>query len=160
HVRAVREPLAPAALLAMAADRGADLDRDRSRLRCHPAPALLGGLGDGVHELVPDQSLRAIRVEPGPRARERPRAAAAPAQDAGLLPLRAAPALPWLHARLLGGSGDDGRTPALRRGPHGVRPGGNLFRGARSGRPIRRALSALSRAGGNAAAEAEPGVAR
>src|SRR5437868_83544 len=155
HLRAVRKPGVATALLAMAADPVADLDGQRPDRRHRAEPALLGRLGDGARRHVPDQPFRAVRSQPGPRTRPWPSAAAAGVQDAGPLPLRAAPDLSRLPVRLLVDAEDDGRTPAVRHRHDGLHPGGYLFRGTRSHRPVRRAVSSLPRGGRNAAAEAE-----
>ncbi len=70
-------------------------------------------------------------------------------QDAAVLQGRAPPALSRLHRGVLGDAGHDGRPSVVRRRHHRLHLRRHLPGGARPRRPVRGAVQALPRAGGN-----------
>ena len=91
HLRAVRQPGAAAALLAVAANTGARLVSHQCDRRCCPGRGVLDRVGAGADQHLPHQSLRAVRPAPGLRPAAGPDAAAAGIPHAVALQAGAAP---------------------------------------------------------------------
>src|SRR5262249_13440796 len=107
HLCPVVEPGAAPALLAVAADRRRDLGGSWYREPMGPFRALRRRMADRAPDHVPDQPLRPVRPAAGvaglPRAPVHP----SRVRHSWPLPVRPAPALRWLAARLLGDPAHD-----------------------------------------------------
>src|ERR1051326_5233355 len=140
---AVFESRADPALLAMASDHRAGVDRDESRGCNGLAGRVLDRLGDGAALHLHDQPFRTVRADASLAEHERPEAAAG-IQDAVPLWLRAASDLSRVCARLLGNAGHDDGAPAVCGDDDGLHPGGDPAGGVRPDRRFRRSVRGLS----------------
>src|SRR6267154_1822294 len=109
HLCAAGEPDAAPAVLAVAADAGGDLARRGAGNGYGDYRSVVRRLGDRLHQHLPDQSFRTIRIASGCQPSCRTGDVAAGVPDTAALQVRAASDLPRLYHRLLGDTDDDRR---------------------------------------------------
>ena len=138
-LRAVRQPGAAAAVLAVAADRDRDLVGREPAARAVLWTLFAAGWATVLIGHVPHQPLRSVRPAPGLAAADRQAVHARLLPHAAALPVRAASAVLRLSARVLDDADDDAGAPGVRGRHDRLHRAGDSVRGARSRRRAWRA---------------------
>src|SRR6266566_453460 len=160
YVRAVLQPGAAAAVLAMAADSGADLDGGKPGPCDRSSGDFLVRLGVAVCQHLHAQPFRAVWSQPGIRPPVRQGSGGCEISYADALSAGAPSALSELSAGFLGDPVDDGRPLAVRGGDDRLHPDRNPARRARSRCNVRRPVPPLPAARLDAASIAGPRAGR